>query len=386
MMAAISAAREGADVTLYEKNPKLGKKLFITGKGRCNLTNGCDVSEFFDNVVTNSKFLYSAIYSFTNVDTMAFFEGHGLKLKEERGQRIFPTSDRSSDVIKTLEKALKDAGVRVVLNREIKSVNELNEDAIIIATGGLSYQSTGSTGDGYVFAQAIGHEIVKPQPSLVPIRLKEPYVKQLEGLSLRNISIRITNWKGDELYSDFGEMLFTSRGVSGPVILSASSVAGRYINTKGDCTLHIDLKPALNEEQLDDRILRDFEGTRNRDFRNSLDKLLPTKLIPVIVNLSGIDPFKKVNKITRQERESLVKLLKDFCFEINKTEGFEQAVVTSGGVSVKNINPSTMESKLQKNIYFAGEVIDVDAFTGGFNIQIALSTGFLAGQSAAKEE
>ncbi|MBR6350083.1 MAG: aminoacetone oxidase family FAD-binding enzyme, partial [Lachnospiraceae bacterium] len=321
MMAAISAAREGADVTLYEKNPKLGKKLFITGKGRCNLTNGCDVSEFFDNVVTNSKFLYSAIYSFTNVDTMAFFEGHGLKLKEERGQRIFPTSDRSSDVIKTLEKALKDAGVRVVLNREIKSVNELNEDAIIIATGGLSYQSTGSTGDGYVFAQAIGHEIVKPQPSLVPIRLKEPYVKQLEGLSLRNISIRITNWKGDELYSDFGEMLFTSRGVSGPVILSASSVAGRYINTKGDCTLHIDLKPALNEEQLDDRILRDFEGARNRDFRNSLDKLLPTKLIPVIVNLSGIDPFKKVNEITRQEREGLVKLLKDFCFEINKTEG-----------------------------------------------------------------
>ena len=386
MMAAISAAESGADVTLYEKNDKLGKKLFITGKGRCNLTNACDVRDIFGNIVNNSKFLYSAIYSFTNEDTVSFFEERGLRLKEERGQRIFPESDKSSDVIKVLEKAVRDAGVKVRLKSNISSIDGLKEDAVIIATGGLSYPSTGSTGDGYTFAKKMGHEVISPEPALAPIICKEQWIRQLEGLSLKNVAVKITDWKDDALYSDFGEMLFTSKGVSGPVILSTCSVCGRHINRKGDCTLHIDLKPALDAEQLDARILRDFEREQNKDFRNSLGGLLPRKLIPVIVGLSGIDPYKKVNSITREERQQLASLLKDFRLEISKTADFNEAIVTSGGVNVKEINPKTMESKLKKNVYFAGEVMDVDAFTGGFNIQIALSTGYLAGRSAAQEE
>lgn len=384
MMAAISAARAGAQVTLLEKNEKLGKKLFITGKGRCNLTNAASTEDFFENVVSNKKFLYSAVYSFTAEDTLNFFENAGLKLKEERGKRIFPASDKSSDVIRTLEMELKAAGVHVKLNCKVESLEDINADAVIIATGGVSYPSTGSTGDGYVFAEKMGHTIRKPVPALVPLKVREPFIKKLEGLSLRNISVTIRNEKGRELYSDFGEMVFTSRGVSGPVILSASSIVGRTANeAPGSLTLSIDLKPALDEKQLDARILRDFEQEKNKNFRNALGGLLPSKLIPVMVERCGIDENKKVNEITRAERENLVRLFKDFNMTVEGTEDFNQAVITSGGVEVKKVNPSTMESKLCPDVYFAGEVLDVDAFTGGFNIQIALSSGWLAGLSAA---
>ncbi len=384
MMAAISAARAGAQVTLLEKNEKLGKKLFITGKGRCNLTNAASTEDFFENVVSNKKFLYSAVYSFTAEDTLNFFENAGLKLKEERGKRIFPASDKSSDVIRTLERELKAAGVHVKLNCRVESLEDINADAVIIATGGVSYPSTGSTGDGYVFAEKMGHTIRKPVPALVPLKVREPFIKKLEGLSLRNISVKIRNEKGRELYSDFGEMVFTSRGVSGPVILSASSIVGRTANeAPGSLTLSIDLKPALDEKQLDARILRDFEQEKNKNFRNALGGLLPSKLIPVMVERCGIDENKKVNEITRAERENLVRLFKDFHMTVEGTEDFNQAVITSGGVEVKKVNPSTMESKLCPDVYFAGEVLDVDAFTGGFNIQIALSSGWLAGLSAA---
>ena len=387
MMAAISAAGEGAQVTLIEKNEKLGKKLYITGKGRCNLTNACDITDFFDNIVSNPKFLYSAVYSFTNTDTVNFFEEHGLRLKEERGMRIFPQSDRSSDVIKTLQIALKEAGVRVKLNKTVKSLEELNADAVIIATGGLSYASTGSTGDGYKFAENLGHKVVEPVPALVPLTVEEKYVKELQGLSLRNVCVRIEDNKGKCLNESFGEMLFTSRGVSGPVILSASSlVTKRLAAGEREMKVIIDLKPALDEKQLDARILRDFESEKNKNFKNSLGKLLPSKMIPVMIALSGIDENKKVNEITKNERTSLVNLFKNFTLTINGTEGFNQAVVTQGGVSVREINPSTMESKLKPGVYFAGEVMDVDAYTGGFNIQIALSTGYLAGKAAASAE
>ena len=386
MMAAVSAARAGAQVTLYEKNEKLGKKLYITGKGRCNLTNACDITDFFANVVNNSKFLYSAVYSFTNQDTLTFFEELGLELKEERGMRVFPASDKSSDVIKTMAKALKEAGVRVKLNHEVKSLEELDADAVIVATGGLSYQSTGSTGDGYRFAEGLGHNVVKGVPALVPLVCKEEFIKRLEGLSLRNISIKVTDDRGKVLHDAFGEMLFTSRGVSGPVILSASSVICRKLDSApGSMKLYIDLKPALNAQQLDARILRDFEEEKNKNFKNSLNKLLPSKLIPVVIELSKIDENKKVNEITKAERANLVNILKNLELTIEGTEGFNQAVITSGGVDVKKVNPSTMESKLKAGVYFAGEVLDVDAFTGGFNIQIALSTGWLAGMESAAE-
>ncbi len=385
MMAAIAAAEAGAAVTLFEKNEKLGKKLYITGKGRCNLTNTCELPAFFGNIPRGDKFLYSSIYSFTNDDLCRFFEDAGLKLKEERGGRIFPVSDKSSDVIKTLERRLKECGVKVRLKTEVKDPGSLDADAIVIATGGLSYQSTGSTGDGYRFAEEMGHKLTEPVPSLVPLICKEDAVKELEGLSLKNVSVRIT---ADDkmIFDQFGEMLFTGNGVSGPVILTASSEAGRAINRQDKTyRLHIDLKPSLSFEQLDKRILRDFEGEKNKAFKNSLGKLLPSKMIPVIIKLSGIDPFKKVNEITKKEREGLVKLLKDFILTIEKTAGFEQAVITSGGVSLKEVNPKTMESKKQPGIYFAGEVLDADAYTGGFNLQIAFSTGRAAGKAAAGE-
>ncbi len=383
MMAAITAASYGAKVTLYEKNEKLGKKLFITGKGRCNLTNACDISSFFENVARNPKFLFSAVNSFTNEDTCTFFEENGLKLKEERGKRIFPLSDKSSDVIKTLEKVLAKNNVEIKLNANITSLDDIDADSIIVATGGLSYPSTGSTGDGYNFAKAIGHEIIKPIASLVPIICKESFIDELEGLSLKNIRAFV---KENEkiIHEDFGEMLFTKNGVSGPLILTISSVIGRKLSENKNYTLHLDLKAALSNEQLDARILRDFKENQNKDFKNSLGKLLPNKLIPVIINLSGIDPNKKINLITKEERERLVSLLKDFSLEIDKLEGFNQAVITSGGVNIKEINPKTMESKFKSNIYFAGEVLDVDAYTGGFNIQIAISTGVAAGKAAAQ--
>ena len=394
MMAAIHCAMEGAKVTLAEKNEKLGKKLFITGKGRCNVTNACAAAEFFENVVTNQKFLYSAVYSFTPEDVINFFESEGLKLKTERGQRVFPDSDKSSDVIRTLEKAIKKYGVSVRLNSEVKTIcfkdgqfekviyrggKEEAFDACIVATGGISYRSTGSTGDGYKFAEKAGHEIAKPLPSLVPLVVKENFVSRLEGLSLRNIEIQI------DKFTAFGEMLFTSDGVSGPVILSASAKLCRKIAEACDgIKLYIDLKPALSEEQLDERILRDFSEEKNKAFKNSLAKLLPSKLIPVVVDLSGIEPDKKVNSITKQERKKLVDIIKKFGLTVTGTRDFNEAVITNGGIMVNGINPKTMESKLAKNLYFAGEVMDIDAYTGGFNLQLAWSTGALAGKSAAE--
>lgn len=396
MMAAIAAADKGAQVILLEKNEKLGKKLYITGKGRCNITNSCPTQDFFDNVVSNPKFLYSAIYTFDQSAVCGFLEGEGLRLKEERGQRIFPESDKSSDVIKTLERALKKRNVQIRLNtcadrvatdengfsRVITSKGEsIKADALIIATGGLSYKSTGSTGDGYKFAVKMGHKIKDTEPSLVPLRAKEDYIKDLEGLSLRNVSLSM------EEFSDFGEMLFTADGISGPLVLTASSELCRKIAAaQNGISAAIDLKPALTAEQLDQRILRDFSEKKNKAFKNSLNKLLPSKMIPVIVNLSHIDPDKKVNEVTREERKRLTELIKAFPLTIIGNKGFEQAVITQGGVNVREVDASTMESKIVRNVYFAGEVLDVDAYTGGFNLQIAWSTGYLAGMSACERE
>lgn len=396
MMAAIAAADRGAKVILLEKNEKLGKKLYITGKGRCNITNSCPTQDFFDNVVSNPKFLYSAIYTFDQSAVCSFLEGEGLRLKEERGQRIFPESDKSSDVIKTLERALKKRNVQIRLNtcadrvatdengfsRVITSKGEsIKADALIIATGGLSYKSTGSTGDGYKFAVKMGHKIKDTEPSLVPLRAKEDYIKDLEGLSLRNVSLSMDRFSG------FGEMLFTADGISGPLVLTASSELCRKIAAaQNGISAAIDLKPALTAEQLDQRILRDFSEKKNKAFKNSLNKLLPSKMIPVIVNLSHIDPDKKVNEVTREERKRLTELIKAFPLTIIGNKGFEQAVITQGGVNVREVDASTMESKIVRNVYFAGEVLDVDAYTGGFNLQIAWSTGYLAGMSACERE
>lgn len=387
MMAALSAAKEGADVTVLEKNEKTGKKLYITGKGRCNLTNDCTQEEFFENVVSNKKFLFSAYNSFCASDTISFFEDAGLALKKERGKRIFPASDKSSDVIRTLEDQARKAGVKIKLMSEVKSLDEIKTDAVIVATGGLSYPSTGSTGDGYRFAKEIGHDIVPACPSLCAISVRESFVKDLEGLSLRNVAVKIKDENKKTVFEDFGEMLFAENAVSGPVILTASGHLARKINeSPGRYTLHIDLKSALDEASLDKRILRDFGENINREFKNSLGKLLPSKMIDTVVSLSRIDPAKRVNSVTKAERTGLVRLLKDLTLTLESTLGFDRAVVTKGGVNVKEIDPKTMRSKIDPRVYFAGEVIDVDALTGGFNIQIALSTGHLAGISAAKEE
>lgn len=396
MMAAIAAADHGAQVILLEKNEKLGKKIYITGKGRCNITNGCPTEDFFDNVVSNPKFLYSAVYTFDQSSMCSFLENEGLKLKEERGQRIFPESDKSSDVIKTLEHALRRRNVQTRLNTCVDRVvtdesgfskvitskgESIKADVLIIATGGLSYKSTGSTGDGYRFASKMGHKIIDTEPSLVPLRVKEGYVKDLEGLSLKNVNLTIGR------FSDFGEMLFTSDGISGPLVLTASSDLCRQIaGTQEGISAYIDLKPALTPEQLDQRILRDFAEEKNKAFKNSLNKLLPSKLIPVMVDLSQIREDKKVNEITKEERKRLAELIKKFPLTIVGNKGFEQAVITQGGISVREIDASTMESKIVENVYFAGEVMDVDAYTGGFNLQIAWSTGYLAGMSACKKE
>ena len=403
MMAAISAAAAGAGVLLIEKNEKAGKKLYITGKGRCNLTNACDIRDFFDSIVSNPRFAYSAIYSFSNQDTINFFEAEGLPLKTERGNRVFPVSDKASDVTKTLERKMRQCKVKVMLRAEVKKVakNEeggfllevktsegkkyLKADSVILAAGGVSYPSTGSTGDGYKFASSFGHSIIEPVPSLVPLTVREGFVKELEGLSLRNVSVTLSGQDPKPLFSSFGEMLFTSRGVSGPLILSASCTAsGKLAADERELILSIDLKPALSEKQLDERILRDLNENKNRIFKNSLSKLLPAKMIPVVVARSGIDPGKKVNEITKAERAMLVQLLKGFTLTVTGTEGFSQAVITQGGVNVKEIDPGTMQSKLVPGLFFAGEMIDMDAVTGGFNIQLALSTGHLAGKSAAE--
>ena len=399
MFAAIAAAKNGHQVTLYEKNEKLGKKIFITGKGRCNITNAADMEELFDAVVTNSKFLYSSFYGYTNQNVIDFFEDAGVPVKIERGNRVFPISDLSSDVIRALEREMKKVGVKVCLNTEVKSVeaekDKFNKvvlkdtttqtaDACIVATGGLSYRSTGSTGDGFRFAENVGHKVTQCFPSLVPMETKEPWICELQGLSLRNVEAKILDGK-KELYKDFGEMLFTHFGVSGPLIISASSYVGKKFMDKNgqkkELTLEIDLKPALTEEQLDQRVLRDFEENHNRQFKNAITKLFPTKLIPVMLELGGIDPEKKVNSIEKEERKQFVHLIKHFRMTLTGLRDYPEAIITKGGVNVKEIDPGTMESKLVKGLYFAGEVLDLDALTGGFNLQIAWSTGYAAGNA-----
>lgn len=399
MFAAIAAAKNGHQVTLYEKNEKLGKKIFITGKGRCNITNAADMEELFDAVVTNSKFLYSSFYGYTNQNVIDFFEDAGVPVKIERGNRVFPISDHSSDVIRALEREMKKVGVKVCLNTEVKSIEaekgKFNKvvlkdtttqtaDACIVATGGLSYRSTGSTGDGFRFAENVGHKVTQCFPSLVPMETKEPWICELQGLSLRNVEAKILDGK-KELYKDFGEMLFTHFGVSGPLIISASSYVGKKFMDKNgqkkELTLEIDLKPALTEEQLDQRVLRDFEENHNRQFKNAITKLFPTKLIPVMLELGGIDSEKKVNSIEKEERKQFVHLIKHFCMTLTGLRDYPEAIITKGGVNVKEIDPGTMESKLVKGLYFAGEVLDLDALTGGFNLQIAWSTGYAAGNA-----
>lgn len=403
MMAAVAAAKQGAKVTLFEKNEKLGKKLFITGKGRCNLTNAADVETLLSNVVSNRKFLYSAFYSFDNTAVMEMVEEAGCPLKTERGDRVFPVSDHSSDVIKTFERILEKEGVQVRLNTCVRGiiiengaaigvrvlkknsnhtaskVLPVRADAVIVCTGGVSYESTGSTGDGYRFAGESGHNIVKPKPSLVPFETKEKWVKDVMGLSLKNVSLCLKKDK-KTIYEGFGEMLFTHFGISGPLVLTGSC----YYDPERDGSIKafIDLKPALSEEQLDKRLIRDFEENAGKNFINSLGGLLPKGLIPVVTEYSGISPDKKVHDLTREERKKLLEVLKHLELNITGTRGFDEAIITRGGVSVKDIDPGTMESKVIGNLYFAGEVLDLDAVTGGFNLQIAWSTGHAAGTAA----
>lgn len=400
MMAAIFAARNGQNVTLLEKNEKLGKKIFITGKGRCNITNASEIEDLFSAVISNPKFLYSGFYSFTNDQVIHFFEELGVATKIERGNRVFPVSDHSSDVIAALAREMQHLKVKVQLHcevkellinneREIKGVRlangkKMTADAVVVATGGISYPSTGSTGDGYRFARNCGHKVTELFPSLVPMEVKEWYAKELQGLSLKNIEIHITDGK-KKLYDEFGEMLFTHYGVTGPVILSASSIVGKTLEKK-ELVLHIDLKPALTEEQLDKRLLREFEANHNKQFKNAIDSLLPAKLRPVIIELSGIEEEKKVHEITKEERLNLLRLIKDFHMTLTGLRGYNEAIITKGGISVKEIDPGTMESKLIKNLHFAGEVLDLDAVTGGYNLQIAWSTGYLAGISAGQDK
>ena len=392
MMAAATAADNGAEVILLEKQHRLGRKLLITGKGRCNITNDCDVEELIENVPTNGKFLYSAFYTFTNYDAINMFNSLGLKTKTERGKRVFPESDKALDVAKALEKQVKDKNVKVILNAKVNKIvtkdNKIEKviynnnesikcDSVILATGGLSYPLTGSTGDGYKFAKDLGHTIVSPKPSLIGIEVQEDFVKDLEKLALRNIAIKVLNSKNKKIYDDFGEMEFTKYGLDGPIIKSASC---RMKDTsKENYKIVLDLKPALDEEKLDKRIIKDFTKYTNKNFENSLDDLLPKKLIPIIVELSEIPRHIKVNQISKQQRLNLVHLLKNITFTVKRYRPIEEAIITSGGIKVSEINASTMESKIIENLFFAGEIIDVDAYTGGFNLQIAYSTAYLAG-------
>lgn len=404
MAAAIAAAKAGGKVTIYEKNEKLGKKIYITGKGRCNVTNHCDMDQLFESVVTNSRFLYSAFYGFTNQDMIDLLEQAGCKLKTERGERVFPVSDKASDVTGALARLLREYEVEICLREPVKGLwleseqgteqlrgivlerggKKIPADAVILATGGLSYPTTGSDGDGFRFAKEAGHTVTELSPALVPFETAEDIetVKSLQGLALKNIEAVVLDGK-KEVYREFGEMLFTHFGVSGPVLLSASSYAAKRLKKKS-LTLMLDLKPALSEEQLDARILRDFEEAKNKQFKNALGHLFPSKLIPVMIERSHISPEKKVNEITREERKGLIRAIKQFTLTLTGLRGYNEAIITQGGVQVKEVNPSTMESKKVPGLYFAGEVLDLDAVTGGFNLQIAWSTGMLAGASAAE--
>ncbi len=389
MMAAISAAMAGDETRLIEKNEKLGKKLFITGKGRCNVTNACDICDFFDSVCSNPKFLYSAVYGFDNSSLMAFFEERKVPLKTERGNRVFPVSDHSSDIIRALEVQLKDLGVSVSLNTEVRELITENgrvtgiryaggfeeADRVIVATGGLSYPSTGSTGDGYRWAKATGHEIRDTYPALVPFNLKDEFVKELQGLTLKNTGLVVLKDK-KTVFSGQGEVLFTHFGVSGPLILTASSLMK---GGRGDFEIYLDLKPALSQEVLDKRFLREFENGAQKSLSNVLKELLPKSMIPVILALSSVSGEKKAGQVSRSERERLLDVFKHMPLHFSSLRGYNEAIITGGGVSVRDVNPSTMESNKIKGLYFCGEVLDVDAFTGGYNLQIAFSTGRLAG-------
>ena len=402
MMSAITASENGNDVTLVEKMNSLGRKLLITGKGRCNITSSLNIEEFIKNTPGNGRFLYSCYQQYTNKDIIKFLKEQGLEVKEERGNRIFPVTDKSQDVLKCFTKKLKENKVKILYNMQVQKIlvdeqrekaigilannEEMYADKIILATGGKSYPLTGSTGDGYKMVEELGHNVTKIKPSLVPLEVYQKSLCQnLQGLSLRNIEIKILDKsKNKAIYEDFGEMLFTHFGVSGPTILSSSAHLVRYKNIEDklknkEIILKIDFKPALSTKKLDDRILRDFTEFKNKQFKNSLEKLLPHKLINPIIKLSKIDPDKKVNEITKEERTRLVELLKNFTIEIKGFRPIDEAIVTSGGIKISEINPKTMESKLIKNLYFAGEIIDVDSYTGGFNLQIAYSTGFVAG-------
>ena len=404
MMAAIASAENGNNVILLEKKERLGRKLLITGKGRCNITSSLPIEEFIQNIPGNGQFLYSAFKNYTNNDIINFLNEEGLEVKEERGNRIFPVTDKSLDVLKCFTKRLKELNVKIEYNMEVTEIIPKNEagklkvktennkifeaDKVILSTGGKSYPLTGSTGDGYELVEKLGHTVTKIRPSLVPLEAFEQNMcKELQGLSLRNVNIELKNKENNKIiYQDFGEMLFTHFGVSGPTILSGSAHLVRYKNIdellkNKKIVLSIDFKPALSEEKLDERILRDFAEFKNKQFKNSLDKLLPQKLIPVIIEKSGINPDKKVNEINKKERHRLVELLKNFEATIKGFRPIDEAIVTSGGINIKEINPKTMESKLVDGLYFAGEIIDVDAYTGGFNLQIAYSTGYTAGNN-----
>lgn len=397
MMAAAAAARQGCGVLLLERNEKLGKKLYLTGKGRCNVTNACDTQDIFPQIVRNAKFMYSAIYAYDNFQVMDFFEKNHTPLKTERGGRVFPVSDHSSDIIRALVKELERLRVEIRLHTKIVSVTKEDDtfsvkdadgftysaEKVILATGGLSYPSTGSTGDGYLFARHFGHTLMEPHPSLTAMDTEESYIPKLQGLTLKNVRARIFDGH-KTLYDEFGELLFTHFGVSGPLMLRASAVMNDRLR-QGPLQLAVDLKPALSYEQLDKRILRDFDQAKNKQFKNALQKLLPAKMIPVLIQLSGIDAERKVNEITKEERRRLIELLKNFPATLTGFRDFNEAIITRGGISVKEIHPSTMESKLVKGLYFAGELMDVDAMTGGFNLQIAWSSGYLAGISAAND-
>lgn len=392
MMSAIYASRAGAEVVLLEKNEKLGKKIYITGKGRCNVTNDCEVEDFLDNVVHGGKFLRSAIYSFTPADTMEMFEKAGLPLVTERGNRVFPLSQKSNDVIKTLQKEMEKAGVDIRLKTEVKEIRtdgnsfrvftpweNISCDKVIVATGGVSYPSTGSTGDGYKFARNLGHKVVEPVPALAPLQTVED-VKCLEGLSLKNVRLTAYNGNGKEIADDFGEMLFTGRGLSGPIALTVSS----YINRAEKVRFTLDLKPALDENKLEARLLRDFEERKNLDIKNATRALMPERLNSYVLKAAGIAENKKVNSVTKEERNRLLNALKNLPFTLKRLAPFEEAIVTAGGVDIKDVTPH-MESKKHSGLYFVGEVLDVDALTGGFNLQIAFATGYIAAKHATKE-
>ena len=398
MAAGIFLGEQGHKVHIFEKNEKLGKKLFITGKGRCNLTNSCDEETFFQSVVTNPKFLYSAFYGFTNQEAIRFFENLGLRIKEERGGRIFPVSDHSSDVIGVLKKKLKQLDVKIHLKSQVREIRteegperenrvkgvvlengaEIEADRVIVATGGYSYQATGSTGDGYRFARETGHGVTDIRPALVPVEIREEYIVRMQGLSLKNVELTVKDGK-KVLYKNFGELLFTHFGMSGPLVLTASSYIGKRLE-KGPLQGFLDLKPALTVEQLDRRLLREFEEGLNKQFKNVITGWFPAKLYPVMLELGEIPPEKKVHEITREERMAFLERVKKFPFTITGLRGFREAIITQGGIKVKEIDPGTMESKKVKGLYFIGEVLDLDGVTGGFNLQIAWSTAKAAGR------